>query len=76
MVFNADHYNPQSKDFQKICANNNIHYINNVAEHLVQLEYQGKVLRAADGYHWNEAGHKQIASAIQPDLKNALDKLN
>jgi hypothetical protein len=69
IVFNADAYNPQAAEFKAICEDNNVIYTFSAMEAIQQMEHEGVVIRAGDGYHWNEKGHEVIAKALMGDLK-------
>lgn len=72
IVFNADYYEPQNSKLKSICENNNILYTFNPMKAIKLKEHNGVTIRAGDGYHWNEAGHQTIATALIEDLKGLL----
>ena len=72
LVFTADNYRPQYDDFKQICAANDIHLVTEVVEGLTAAAAAGEIIRSADGYHWNEAGHEVVARALAPEIQALL----
>lgn len=65
IVFLADNLQPTSKHLKEICRVNDVPVINGIADSVYQHQLRGEVVRAYDGYHWNDNGHRIVATQLQ-----------
>ena len=57
---------PSSYDeLKRISENNGIYFIDGIPQAVRNAEQKGIITRAADGTHWNEAGHQIAARVIK-----------
>jgi len=67
--FSADIYQPQLEEFRRIFESNGFPFFDGPALDVEKAAVEQKrVVRAADGYHWNEQGHEIVAGSLLPVL--------
>ena len=73
--FSADSYQPQLDEFARIFEQNGFSFTAAPTFAIDSVSYgPGKIaVRAADGYHWNEAGHEIIAKSLSPYIQGQLE---
>ena len=71
-VFCADDERPSFDEMKKILKNNDISFIDGVAEALSEAEQNGVIIRSADGAHWNEEAHRIVAGVLEKYLSDRL----
>ncbi len=68
--FTADIFQPQRDEFKRIFEANGFRFYDEPAIKVEQAKVEKKqVVKAVDGYHWNEQGHEIIARTLMPFLK-------
>ncbi len=73
--FNADLFHPQCDEFKRIFELNGFAMLDKPAlAVLVAQKHDHKVVKAADGYHWNEKGHELIANGLTLHLRQLMPK--
>jgi hypothetical protein len=66
----GDPYGQEYEDaFKQISSRYNIALLNNVEPSVIAAEKGGVIVKADDGAHWNEAGHRIAGEAIAGSLK-------
>ncbi len=76
MGFSADLFFPQSDEFKRIFESNGFEMYNGPALSVVLAQQQGhEIVKAADGYHWNERGHGLIAGGMMPYIEPLLGEV-
>jgi len=63
-VFVADDFQPFLTNINRICTENHIDIIDGIGQEVRATENGGMVVRAYDGYHWNNAGQKIVADKL------------
>lgn len=64
IVFTADNLQPTSKHLKEICLKNEVALIDGVADSVSRHEAAGETVRAYDGHHWNDKGHRIVANLL------------
>lgn len=72
LAFCADPYQPQMDTFKNIFTNHEFPFSELPALYCRNSDWNGKTPFARDGYHWNEYGHRLVASGLLPDIKSIL----
>lgn len=73
VVFMADNLKPGSKHLEDICLANNVAYVKGVADSVYTHQLNGEIVRAFDGYHWNDNGHRIVANQLKLYFDRAID---
>ena len=68
IAFSSDLYQPQLDEFKKIFEHYGFSFYSSPALLVHEYENNKAVVRASDGYHWNELGHKLIADGLITEL--------
>lgn len=71
-VFCADGDQPSLQELKRILGNNDITFIGGIAEAISEAERHGVTVRAADGAHWNEEGHRIAAGVLERYFSDKL----
>ncbi len=71
-VFCADGDQPSLEELKRILKKNDITFIGGVAEAISDAERHGITVRAADGAHWNEEGHRIAAGVLERYFSDKL----
>ena len=73
--FSADIFQPQREEFRRIFEANGFSFYDEPALNVEKAKVEQKlVVKAVDGYHWNEQGHEIIARSLLPFLKPLVEK--
>lgn len=71
--FTVDPGQPESREFRRLSDQHGITFIDGVAQAIANVEAAGDSVKAADGGHWNETGHRiageHLAKALTPLLE-------
>ncbi|MBI3951358.1 MAG: SGNH/GDSL hydrolase family protein [Acidobacteria bacterium] len=70
VAFSATAAQPYDEVFKTICAHNGIPLLVDVVPAIRAAESRGIVVRAEDGGHWNETGHRIAGEVIAAQLKS------
>ena len=73
LEFTADNFEPQRSEFERIFSKNGNSYTRQPSLAIAEKEYNGGIVRALDGYHWNNDGHKIVANELIPFIVDILD---
>ncbi|NQX87170.1 MAG: SGNH/GDSL hydrolase family protein [Halioglobus sp.] len=71
-TFSTHHQKPYLKVFKALSEKNDIHFIEGTSQAVMVEESAGVTTRAADGAHWNNAGHRSVANVLRDYLKDKL----
>ncbi len=75
IAFSADIFQPQGEEFKQIFEENGFKFYNEPAIKVEQAKVEKKqVVKAIDGYHWNEQGHEIVARSLMPVLKPLIGR--
>lgn len=73
--FSADSYQPQLNEWTRIFTENGFDFEHAQLHALNFARYEnGLAIHAADGYHWNEEGHRVVARSLTSVLQNKLNQ--
>ena len=75
VAFTSDLYQPQLDEFKNIFESNGFNFYTSPALLVQQRENSKLTVRALDGYHWNETGHKLIADGLIKELKPLIKEI-
>ncbi len=64
IAFDADGYQPQYDQFKRLCSENNIPFVDGLANKVSDAENKGQCVRSDDGYHWNNQGNTMVAQFL------------
>jgi hypothetical protein len=64
IAFDADSYNPQYDQIKRLCSENNIPFVDNLADAISNAQNAGLCVRSNDGYHWNDRGNVIVANYL------------
>jgi len=64
IAFDADGYQPQYDQFKRLCSENNIPFVDGLANMVSDAENKGQCVRSDDGYHWNNRGNAMVAQFL------------
>lgn len=72
LVFNADSFNPQYDQFERLCRENGLPFAGGLDAFVRQAEAAGECTRSDDGYHWNDRGNALVAEFLRPQIQQQL----
>lgn len=72
IVFCADGYEPQLSDIREICLNEGILFFDDHLNELAASASSAVIPFSIDGVHWNEIGHRIVATTMLDYLKEQL----
>ncbi len=75
LVFNVAHRQPYAGDLEAVCAEAGAELIPGVGESVAKAEARGEQVRAADGAHWNAAGHALCTDVLRKPLHERIKAL-
>ncbi len=70
-AFSADEKQPYLEAFQALSTQHGMHFLGSVRPALRAAEQGGSVVLAADGNHWNEAGHRVVGETLAAALRTS-----
>lgn len=73
LIFSVDHFQPCSDAIDTICSSNNIQFEDTVPYYIALEKQAGRSVFAADGAHWNNAGHRVAAQTLSAKISSLLD---
>ena len=69
VTFSADEKQPYLDAFEALSTRHDIVFLGSVRPSLRAAEEEGAVVMAADGNHWNEAGHRVVGKTLAAALR-------
>jgi lysophospholipase L1-like esterase len=69
-AFSTHHQYPYLDTFRTLAEKNGIRFIDGTSQAVAAAEAAGVTTRAADGAHWNNAGHRAIANVLRDYFEN------
>jgi len=70
--FTSENIEPYYSDIRDIILRNGIKFIDGVPEAVDKAEKSGIKVRTPDGFHWNQYGHKIVATVLIEELTKSV----
>ncbi|MBK9731907.1 MAG: SGNH/GDSL hydrolase family protein [Chitinophagaceae bacterium] len=75
ITYVSDSFDPLYSILKNICVKNNLEFIDSVGTKVQEAQDLGQVVRANDGYHWNEEGHKIVAARLIEQIRPVVNQI-